>query len=86
MVSVCPFGIHSIAIEGSNNDIKPGQWYGPQTISIVLRNINDKFCPIANFKIYVCLDGCIFLDDIEEMAKTSSVLVLVPIRLGIDSI
>jgi len=56
-------------------------------ISIVLRNINDKFKPIPNFKIHVGLDGCIFLDKIEKLINDgNSVFVMVPIRLGLDSI
>lgn len=56
-------------------------------ISIVLRNICDNLAPIMNFKIYVCLDGSIFMDEIEKLIDSNvSVLVLVPIRLGLDNI
>lgn len=62
MVTYSPFGIHSICKEGIIHGIKPGQWYGPQMISIVLRNLCDKLKPVRNFKIHVCLDGTICLD------------------------
>ena len=56
-------------------------------ISIVLRNICDKMNPVDNFKIYVCLDGTLFLDEVEKLIDSGvSVLVLIPIRLGLDSI
>jgi len=56
-------------------------------ISIVLRNICDKLNPVPGFKIYVCLDGSIFLDEIEEFIKQGlSVFVLIPVRLGLDNI
>ena len=87
-IKASPFGIHSICQEGSSNlGIKPGQWYGPQMISIVLRNICQKMRPVVNFKIYVCLDASIFLDEIEAILKQGdSVLVLIPLRLGLDHI
>ena len=55
-------------------------------ISIVLRNLADRY-NIPNFKIHVCLDGMILLNQIEAHIKLKkSVLVLIPIRLGLDSI
>ena len=63
----CPFGIHSICQEGKQINISPGQWYGPQMISLVLRNIMNKLDPIKNLKLHVCLDSNIFLDVIEDL-------------------
>jgi len=43
--------------------------------------------PVANFKIIVCNDGNIFLDKLESKLKEgNSVLLGVPLRLGIDKI
>ena len=68
-------------------NIEPGQWFGPQMISVVLRNLNDKFKPVPQFEIVTCIDGNIFLDKIwEKVHGGSSVFVLVPLRLGLDSI
>jgi|APSaa5957512535_1039671.scaffolds.fasta_scaffold54445_1 hypothetical protein len=87
IVSYCPFGIHSICAEGRLLSINPGQWYGPQMISIVLRNVVQKLDPVFNFKLHVCLDSNIFLDELEELVKKSfSIFILIPIRLGIDNI
>ena len=87
LLSVCPFGIHSIAAEGRQQNIQPGQWYGPQMISIVFRNICDKFQPVPNFKIHVCLDGVIIFEEIAQLiTQGNSVMVLIPVRLGLDSI
>jgi len=37
--------------------------------------------------MYVCLDSNIFLDELEELAnKNFSIFIMIPIRLGIDSI
>jgi len=42
-----PFGIHSICEEGRKNlNLAPGEWYGPQMISLVLRNLNNTLNPI----------------------------------------
>lgn len=85
--TISPFGIHSISHEGKIHQIKPGQWYGPQTISIVLRNLCDQFCPVKDFKVHVCLDGTIIMDKIEKLINNNfAVLVLIPTRLGIDNI
>ena len=83
-----PFGIHSICNEGHKIiGIKPGQWYGPQMISIVLRNICNKVKPVRNFETYVCLDATIFLDEIKDiLIQGRSVFVLIPVRLGLDCI
>lgn len=84
-----PFGIHSICQEGKRNlNLTPGQWYGPQMISVVLRNLCDKYKPVPNFSMHVCLDGNVFFDEIEAKFEdaSSAVFVLVPIRLGIDEI
>ena len=84
----CPFGIHSICQEAKENlRMEPGQWYGPQMISIVLRNICNKKRPVNQFRMHVCLDGCLFLDEIEQLLNQSnSVFVLIPLRLGMDTI
>lgn len=61
--SICPFSIHNIAKEAKKTlNINPGQWFGPQMISVVLRNLCNQYNPIADFEIIVCLDGNIFLD------------------------
>ena len=59
-------------------------------ISVVLRNLNRKYNPVDSFTIHVCLDANIFLDEIETYfrkgSSEQSVFVLIPVRLGLDSI
>jgi cysteine protease ATG4 len=57
-------------------------------ISVALRNLCNRIKPVDGFEIHACLDGNIFLDQISGKIVDSqaSLLVLVPIRLGIDSI
>lgn len=39
----CPFSIHNIAREGYKMGRKPGDWYGPQAISVVLKTLNKQY-------------------------------------------
>lgn len=49
--------------------------------------ILNKRSPVAKFKIMVCNDGNIFLDKLElKLQQGNSVLLGVPLRLGIDKI
>ena len=65
---ICPFGIHSISQEAKDNHRhEPGEWYDPLMISIVLRDICNTKSPINQFKIHVCREGNIFLDEIEKL-------------------
>ena len=87
-ISNSPFGIHSIMREaGATLKITPGKWFGPQMISVSLQNINNRVKPVEGFEIHVCLDGNIFLDKIlSKLSTGTSLLVLVPLRLGLTSI
>ena len=68
----------------------PGDWYGPQAMSIVLKKLNKKFQPYQDFEIVVCNEGNVYLDKIEKhiFNKNSpkSVYVTIPVRLGLASI
>ena len=87
-----PFGIHRVAEAGLQLGRKPGEWFGPQAILMALKILNKRSpvsnrCPVPNFKIIVCNDGNIFLDKVEsKLQKGNSVLLGVPLRLGIDKI
>jgi hypothetical protein len=53
---------------------------------MALKTLN-KSSPVHGFKILVCNDGNIFLDKLEKkLNKGNSVLLGVPLRLGIDKI
>ena len=56
-------------------------------ISLVLEELNNQISPIFKFHIHVCQNGNVFLDEIEtHINKDKGVLVLIPIRLGIENI
>lgn len=67
---------------------KPGDWYGPQAISIVLKELNKNYKPLSDFEMIVCNDGNIYFDKIDKKSKqwTHSVFVVVPLRLGLHQI
>lgn len=66
----------------------PGDWYGPQAISIVLKKLLKAYKPVANFEMLVAREGNIFLDRIEAKSNSwkNSVFIIVPMRLGLDRI
>ena len=59
-----PFGIQSIAKVGMKYRKEPGDWYGPQAISCVLKQLNKECKPFPDFSMVVCTDGNIFFDKI----------------------
>jgi cysteine protease ATG4 len=83
-----PFGIYNIAREALKINRKPGDWYGPQAISIVLKDIVNKQEPVENFKICLFVDGFIYWDKLIKKANNwaNGVYVIIPLRLGIEDI
>ena len=78
------YSIHRIMEAGKQLGRKPGDWFGPQAVLNALKIIS-KQSPIRGFRIAVCSDGNIFLDKIlKKVRKGLSVLVGVPMKLGID--
>jgi Peptidase family C54 len=41
-----PFSIHNIAKEGAEMGRMPGDWYGPQAISVVLKKLCNMYNPV----------------------------------------
>ena len=83
-----PFSIHNIAREGAKMGRNPGDWYGPQAIMVVLKNLIKMYDPVMNFKMIVAREGNIFLDKIEAKSENwkNAVFVAVPVRLGLNHI
>lgn len=83
-----PYSIHQIAEEGAKLGRLPGDWYGPQAISIVLKKLSNKYNPISNFRMVVAKEGNVFLDRIEAKSKnwSNSIFLVVPLRLGLNKI
>ena len=77
----------------------PGDWYGPSTISYVVRKLNKLQNPFPNFEIIICQDGIMYIDEVVRQARKikkkdkeeekkekyfNSSLILVPARLGLQ--
>lgn len=82
------FSIQNIVREGINIQRKPGDWYGPNAISIVLKRLNKRYKPLPNFEIVVFTEGTIYLDKVAKKSNFwgSSVLIILPLRLGLSYI
>ena len=60
-----PFSIHEITDQGLGTFHKvAGDWYGTNSISQVLKELNNKYKPYEDFGICVFNDGIIFKDEI----------------------
>ncbi|KAJ3327410.1 Cysteine protease atg4b [Blyttiomyces sp. JEL0837] len=89
-----PYSIHRIALLGKQFDKEIGEWFGPSTISQVLKVLHDNN-PDTSMSMYVAVDGVIFMEDVKTVCKITdangkqrwnAVLILIPIRLGLDSL
>eukprot|EP00298_Acanthocystis_sp_HF-20_P002934 c13315_g1_i1.p1 GENE.c13315_g1_i1~~c13315_g1_i1.p1 ORF type:complete len:398 (-),score=121.63 c13315_g1_i1:44-1237(-) len=82
-----PISIQRIALMGEQLDIKVGQWFGPTTICHVLKRL--VMANISSLvRVYVSQDAVIYEDEIIECSKnwTKPVLLLIPLRLGLQFI
>ena len=65
-----PFSIHQIVDQGLQSFHKvAGDWYGTNSISMVLRELNEKFRPLEDFEICVFNDGILFKDDVIKLGS-----------------
>jgi cysteine protease ATG4 len=77
-----PFSIHQLVLSGNKFGKIPGEWYGPSTVSHVLKErVTSKTQELGYLEVLIVDQGNIY----EDQLKTNQ-LILVPHRLGIDSI
>ena len=86
------YSIHRIAVVGTQFDKQIGEWFGPSTVSQVLRVLvnNDRR---TNLRVHVAGDGVVYKADVKKLVSTppnpsstgkASLLLLIPLRLGVD--
>ena len=126
------YSLHQMVAAGLGLGMLPGEWYGPTTVTHVLRELNEMHCDYlekrvrqnnhstgkAMFRIHVATEGCIYLDAVANLMTKNqvseqsadkalplddplqitnstnskkqewdtSLLLLLPLRLGIQSI
>jgi cysteine protease ATG4 len=81
-----PYSIHSIALLGLNYDKEIGQWFGPSTISVVLKSLVQNHKE-SKLEVFMASDGVVYLDELSPTdSKFKPVLILIPLRLGLDKL
>lgn len=95
-----PFSIHQIALMGASEGKDVGQWFGPNTVSQVLKKL-IKYDEWSSIVMQVALDNSIVINDIREACGVTSasstcvigatsqwkpLLLVIPMRLGLQDI
>ena len=62
----CDFSIHRIVQVGLQYGKRPGDWYGPEAISIVLRDLVNSH-PNINVEVYVASSGVVVKKDVLDL-------------------
>ncbi|XP_049517584.1 cysteine protease ATG4B isoform X1 [Dermacentor silvarum] len=67
----CTYSIHQIAQMGVSEGKTVGQWFGPNTIAHVLRQLSafDKWSSIA---MHVAMDNVVVMDDIRKVCRVET--------------
>ncbi|KAJ8323177.1 Cysteine protease atg4 [Batrachochytrium dendrobatidis] len=90
-VNTSPYSIQRIATLGIRFDKQIGEWFGPSTISQVLKVlVNDD--QRISLKVHVSNDGVVYKNEINTIlsatrddGKTPAVLIMIPLRLGVET-
>lgn len=80
------FSIQNITHYGLKYKKNIGDWYGPETISKVLRDIVN-FNNRIKLKVYIPENNDIIIDDLRLLSPIlENILILIPLRLGLSNI
>jgi cysteine protease ATG4 len=76
--------IHSVCFFGEKINKKPGDWYGPNTISYIINSIYSCYQNLLGISLYYNNNCVIEEKKISDMLVISPIFVLIPVKLGID--
>jgi cysteine protease ATG4 len=76
--------IHSVCFFGEKINKKPGDWYGPNTISYIINSIYNCYQQLLGISLYYNNNRIMDETKICEMLSVSPIFVLMPVKLGIE--
>ncbi|KNE56325.1 hypothetical protein AMAG_02144 [Allomyces macrogynus ATCC 38327] len=82
-----PFSIHAIVKKGMEMDTAIGEWFGPTIMAQAMKKISADAPSVP--PIFVAQDAIVFASDMDDLFRNSQggpVLLLIPLRLGIDAL
>ena len=83
---ISKLSIHSICFFGEKINKKPGDWYGPNTISYIINTIYNCYETILGIRLYYSNCSEINEKKVKKMLVKSPIFLLIPVKLGIDKI